>query len=92
MNQRISINPFFNENHDLGELESTPIPSYPLQKNADYSMDFFSLNPVLNRFHLINIITKCNQHIFHSYSLECCYLHQPHMKDIFDHCVVSLPL
>eukprot|EP00831_Metopus_contortus_P003328 TRINITY_DN11232_c0_g1_i4.p3 TRINITY_DN11232_c0_g1~~TRINITY_DN11232_c0_g1_i4.p3 ORF type:complete len:105 (+),score=14.47 TRINITY_DN11232_c0_g1_i4:45-359(+) len=37
---------------------------------------------VLNRFHLIDIITKCSQHICHSYSLQRCYLHQPCVKNM----------
>ncbi|RBQ25556.1 MAG: hypothetical protein ALMCE001_01400 [Methanocorpusculum sp. MCE] len=63
------------------------------KKNTHYSLTFFIyLHSVLNRFHLIDIITKCSQHIFHSYSLQRCYLHQPCMKNIFDHCIGSLPL
>ncbi|RBQ24863.1 MAG: hypothetical protein ALMCE001_09570 [Methanocorpusculum sp. MCE] len=91
---RISINPFFNANHDLWKIGYIPTPS-PTQKkkNTHYSLTFFFyLHSVLNRFHLIDIITKCSQHIFHSYSLQRCYLHQPCMKNIFDHCIGSLAL
>ncbi|RBQ24806.1 MAG: hypothetical protein ALMCE001_09810 [Methanocorpusculum sp. MCE] len=87
-NKRISINPFFNANHDLWKIGYIPTPSPPppkKKKNTHYSLTFFIyLHSVLNRFHLIDIITKCSQHIFHSYSLQRCYLHQPCMKNIFD--------
>ncbi|RBQ25612.1 MAG: hypothetical protein ALMCE001_00780 [Methanocorpusculum sp. MCE] len=93
-NMRISINPFFNANHDLRKIGYIPTPSPPQKKkNTHYSLTFFFyLHSVLNRFHLIDIITKCSQHIFHSYSLQRCYLHQPCMKNIFDHCIGSLAL
>ncbi|RBQ25162.1 MAG: hypothetical protein ALMCE001_06090 [Methanocorpusculum sp. MCE] len=92
---RISINPFFNANHDLRKIGYIHTPSPP-QKKEEYPLFldvfFFNLHSVLNRFHLIDIITKCSQHIFHSYSLQRCYLHQPCMKNIFDHCIGSLAL
>ncbi len=96
---RISINSFLTRIIIYEGLNTSSHPLIPPPKkkeNHDKSqlfLDvFFNLHPVLNRFHLIDIITKCSQHIFHSHSLQRCYLHQPCMKDIFDHCIGSLPL
>ncbi|RBQ24736.1 MAG: hypothetical protein ALMCE001_10940 [Methanocorpusculum sp. MCE] len=65
---------------------ATSLPPHAPPKKEKYPLFldvfFFNLHSVLNRFHLIDIITKCSQHIFHSYSLQRCYLHQPCMKNM----------